>query len=53
MAVVKYLTAIALVCALISAGVLFFDSENARDIVQITFTPVATIVAGLIGYLKS
>lgn len=47
------LTSIAMLCAGISAGVLYYNPDGAKDVLAITFAPVMIIVGGLIGFIKS
>lgn len=51
--VIKYLVELAALCVIVSVGVVLLGVEDTQSILQITFMPVTTIVAGLIGYLKS
>lgn len=49
----RSLTGLAILCVVLSAGVLFFHETDAKEILQATFAPVGIIVAGLLGFIKS
>ena len=47
------LTGLAILCILVSGGVLLAGLEDAKGILMITFAPVGVIVPGLLGFIKS
>lgn len=49
----RSLTGLAVLCIVLSAGVLFFGGTGAKEIVKDTFAPVGIIVAGLLVFIKN